>query len=130
MPLFDAQQLGAFLQTDVAPGTAAQVEQVVWGWLQPVLQLDRRPEPPPSPQLYAWALELGAIAHENPTGLSVYQLGQEQWGYSSERRKQILEEARASTGSLSTLAPTGSFPDAASWPDPIPTTWSGFGGTL
>ena len=118
MPLFTAPELGRFVQDDVPAETATVVERVVWGWLKPILGVEDRPLQP-SEQLWAWALELGAIAYENPSGLSSYQLGAEQRSYSAERRVAILAEVRQAGTGASTSTPRGSFPAAPAWPDPI-----------
>jgi hypothetical protein len=115
--LFSAAELGGFVQDDVDATTAAQVEQVVWGWLRPALGVEARPDTV-TPELFSAALELGAIAYENPAGLSAYQLGQERWGYSSERREQILGTV-ASTGAAKGGVPRARFPESPAWPDPI-----------
>lgn len=118
MPLFTEVDLGRFVQEDVSAETATVVERVVWGWLKPVLGVDERPVPA-SEQLWAWALELGAIAYENPSGLSSYQLGAEQRSYSAERRTAILAEVQQWGTGTPASAPRGSFPAAPTWPDPI-----------
>lgn len=121
MPLFTAKALSDFIREPVDDATADQVEKVVWGWLTGPLGLDEhaaRPDPVGA-QLYAWALELGAIAHENPSGLSSYQLGGEQRGYSAERRAEILAEVKSSRSGASAGSPTGCFPPPLAYPDPI-----------
>lgn len=109
--LFTAADLNALPGiSGVTDEQATMVERIVWGWLRPVLGVQDRPDSI-SPELFSWAIELGAIAQENPAGLSSYQLGQERYGYSSERRAEILAGAagggQASTGAP---APLGSFP--------------------
>jgi hypothetical protein len=118
VPLFTAEDLSQLVPDEVEESKAARVERVVWGWLSPALGLTERPDQV-SDQLFSWAVELGAIFHENPTGLSTYHLGQERFGYSSERRAEILSEATASTAGVPATASQGSFPDAQAWPDPI-----------
>lgn len=119
--LFTADDLGDFLQVDVSTTAAAAVERVVWGWLKVPLGLSERPDPVPD-EVFSWAVELGAIAHENPAGLAAYQLGGERSQFSVERRREILDAA-ASGGGIGTsgggLRPRGSFPAASCWPDPI-----------
>lgn len=117
-PLFTATELGDWVQADIPAGTAALRERVVWGWLKPILKLEERPEQP-SEQLFAWAIELGGIAHENPSGKSAYQLGDENSQYSAERRREILDEVAA--GGISSATPPqprGRFPKAQRYPDP------------
>lgn len=118
--LFTAAQLGDWIGGTVEPARAVMAEQVVWGWLQPVLGLTERPTETQA-NLFSWALELGAIAYENPTGLASYQLGEERSQYSAERRDAVL--ATAAAGGVnpagSTASPRGSFPLAEPWADPL-----------
>lgn len=114
-PLFDSVELGDFLRKDVTESAAASAERVVWGWLSPVLGLTQRPDPPISDQLFSWAIELGAIAYENPTGDVTKQLGNLQVGSSSATRRAEILEAATSTYAL---APRGTFP-----PAPTPAGW-------
>ena len=116
--LFSDRDLSDYLRKPVSLASALSVERVVWGWLSPALELTERPDPVPD-AVFSWALELAAIAYENPSGLSSYQLGAEQFGFSAERRAEILAEAgggRVTPGSPA--APLGSFPEAIGWPDP------------
>lgn len=116
--LFTAAELGNLLGTTVSAERHTQVERIVWGWLRPALKAEDRPDPV-TPEVYAWALELGAIAHENPAGLSSQQLGSSQRAFSSERRAEILSDAAAggSSSATSTPPPRGSFPAARAYPD-------------
>lgn len=124
--LFDTDKLTQWLGFVVTEERAVVVEQVVWGWLRPILAADARPDPVP-PELFSWALELGAIAHENPAGLSSKQFGDVAEAYSAERRDEILEavaeSALGSGGATSRLSPRGSFPPARCYPDPAETRW-------
>lgn len=122
MPLFTAQQLSDLTRETVPDATAAVAEIVVWGWLAPKLGLTEQPAEL-TPQVQGWAIELGAIYVENPTGLSSYQLGQEQWGYSAERRAEILAEAEASQSGSGGGGPRGCFPAARAYPDPAERCW-------
>lgn len=117
--LFTSTELSDWTQSEISSGTALLRERVVWGWLKPVLGLDKRPDAV-SEELFAWAIELGGIAHENPSGKSSYQLGEEQTQYSAERRQEILDEAAGSVGgdtSKNGLS-VSSFPEAQPYPDP------------
>jgi hypothetical protein len=117
--LFTPSDLSDWLRQPVEDGAATVVEGVVWGWLRPLLKLDQRPEDP-SPELVAWAIELGAIAYVNPEGLEEYQLEAERSKYSSDRRDEILRAAAGggTTAPGAALAPVGSFPKARPYPDP------------
>ena len=119
-PLFTADELTHWLGElvgDVVVETdhAVMLERVVWGWLKPVLKLAERPDPLPD-EVFAWAIELAAIAHQNPAGLNSAQLGDRQQNFSAERRTAILAEA-AATGSPAPK-PRGRFGKAKPYPDP------------
>lgn len=115
-PLFTADDLTSWLGRDVTEGKAATIEQVVWGWLKPALKAETRPSAVPD-EVFSWAIELAAIAHENPAGLSSQQLGDEQQAFSIERRNEILREA-SSGASGGALSPRSNFPPARPYPDP------------
>lgn len=126
--LFSAADLNSLPGVSgVTDEQATMVERIVWGWLKPVLGLTDRPTPVPD-EVFAWAVELGAIAYANPNGLSYYQLGEERSGFSAERRVEILGEA-ASGGQAASSAgrPRGCFPPAQAWPDPATTRYSPYG---
>lgn len=117
MTLFNAEELGDHLHQQVSIQAAAAAERLVWGWLKRPLGLTQRPDFV-SDELFSWAIELGGIAHENPSGLSYYQLGPERYGFSVERRGEILAEA-ASGHTAAHGGPLGSFPPAEAWPDTL-----------
>lgn len=124
-PLFTADDLSDLLGVEVEERRATVVESVVWGWVRPLLASQERPDPAPE-ELYAWALELGAIAHANPAGLSSRAFGDVSEGYASERRAEILELVRTSaqgvapgdSAAAGPAAPRGCFPAAEAYPDP------------
>ena len=66
MPLFTAKDLADFLQYPVEDATAAIDERVVSGWLAEEGLTYTGSDTVPD-QVFSWALELGAIVHENPT---------------------------------------------------------------
>lgn len=120
--LFTPTDLSHWLGSPVDDGRGAVVERVVWGWLVEVLTATERPSPVPD-QLFAWALELGAIAHENPAGLSSKGFGDVTEAYSEERRRALLATIAGSdlgngVGSAAGTRPRGSFPPAQAYPDP------------
>lgn len=117
--LFTAADLNDLPEiSGVTEAEATVVEAVVWGWLKPVLKLTERPDPV-SPELFAWALELGAIYQDNPTGLDAKKRGpfEEEYG---ERAAEILRTAATggATPAGTALSPRGSFPAARAYPDP------------
>lgn len=117
--LFTAGELSDWLRQPVPDESAWLTEQVVWGWLRPLLSLTERPATR-SDELFSWSIELGAIAYANPEGLDSYSLEAESTKYSSERRQEILQDAAGggTTPTGAALAPTGCFPAARSYPDP------------
>lgn len=129
MTLFSAGDLGDFLQQDVSAAAAATAEKIVSGWLQGA-GVDVTVSPVPA-TVFSWALELGAIAYENPASKSTVVTGGQTDGYGqlqSERRAQILAAAAAatagSTGATSATGPQGAFPLPSAWPEPArPYRW-------
>lgn len=119
--LFTAAELGEFIEKPVTDARAEVLEAIVWGWLVPVLHWTLRPNPVP-PELYGWALTLGAIAAENPTGLSAKDIGPFKSQFSEERRRAVLDEvARSGLPLAAPAAPSqasGDFPAADCYPDP------------
>lgn len=115
--LFEPSELGDYLQKQVSTAAAVTAERVAWGWLKPILKLSERPDTV-SEELFSWAIELGAIAHENPAGLESWWLGDERQVFSAERRRELLQEIADGGIPGSSAAPRGSFPDPKAWPDP------------
>lgn len=116
--LFDEVELGDYLQYEVSEAAAASAERAVWGWLKQATGLTERPDTV-SDEMFSWAIELGAIAHENPSSLSTYTIGDETSGWQRDRRQEILDAAAAGgSDTPSRTGPRGSFPPAQSWPDP------------
>lgn len=121
-PLFTHGDLGSWLRSPVDPDHASAVERVVWGWLRPILGVTERPADP-SPELVAWAIELGAIAYSNPDGLASYALESERTQYSSERRNELLASVAnggtAPTAPGAVAPPRGCYPPINLSPDPL-----------
>lgn len=113
--LFTSDELSDWLGKTVTAAKAVAVEKVVWGWLKPRIGATVRPDPVPD-EVFSWALELAAIAYENPSGLDGKDIGPFGEQYSSERREEIL--AAAAAGGTGVLAPKGQFPPARPYPDP------------
>lgn len=116
MPLFTATDLTNLLHYEVSEASAVIAERVVVGWLK-AAGVDVTVDPVPE-EVFSWAVELGAIAHENPSGLSESELGDARDVFSAERRREILADAAAAPASSGLGRPQGSFPSAACWPDP------------
>lgn len=118
MTLFTAGELTDFLHYTVSAEKAAIAERVASGWLKGATEVTEWPEPTPD-ALFSWAIELGAIAHENPGGLAAQTSGDttDQWALA--RRSEILAAAAQAYGpKVSAAGPGGSFPPAQGWPDP------------
>lgn len=118
--LFEPADLASHLGGSVTAERGAMVERVVWGWLRPIVSPGGEKPYPVDPELFSWAIELGGIAHENPAGLSAKAIGPASESFSSERRKEILDEVRtayATAGAAAPGAPLGCFPPARPYPD-------------
>lgn len=127
MALFEQRELSDFVQYVVPVSQAEIAERVVDGWLKGATGLTEWPDPLPA-QLFSWALELGALAVDNPTGLATRAAGDESDTYLITRRAEILAEVRAWAaglpGSATTVArPRGSFPPPQAWPNPAGVGW-------
>lgn len=120
--LFDLVDLPSWLQVpEVDTETATRVRRFASGWLRSATGLTTWPDPVPD-DLWAYAIELAAIAFFNPSGLSSESLDDHNVQYSAERRKEILAAARASYSTGSTQ-PAYSFPDWDwSWTSVTPST--------
>lgn len=107
--LFDLGDLPSWLQVpQVDTETATRVRRAASGWLMGATRLTTWPDPVPD-DLWAWALELAAIAFRNPDGASNESVDDYSVGYDRQRRVEILAAARASYGA--TASPQYSFPD-------------------
>lgn len=135
MILFTEQQLGNWLMYPSGANAARTllVEQVVTGWLLDTTELDALPDPLP-PQLFAWALELGGIAYENPTTMTTDQTVDQTSSWATTRRGEILDAARAwarrqpdnpTSGSAAGALPSGEFPPPQCYPDRSRAGWRG-----
>lgn len=118
MALFTASELSTYLGYDVSGEAADIAERVAAGWLT-AAGVDTTVFPIPH-EVFSWAVELAAIAHENPGGLSESSTG-DRWNLA--RRGEILaaaaEHAATVAGRVTGLQPRGSFPDPSPWPDPV-----------
>jgi hypothetical protein len=108
--IFDLVDLPSWLQVpEVDTETATRVRRYASGWLMSATGLTSWPTPVPD-DLWAYAIELAAIAYYNPSGLSSESLDDHNVQYSAERRREILDAARSSYNTGRT-APVYSFPD-------------------
>lgn len=120
MPMYSKAELQAWLQYDVEAATYEIGHRVVSGWLMDAAQWTAVPDPLPD-QVFAWALELGGIAYENPTSQQDDQTDAVRTSW-RDRKGQILAEVRAFATANPTSGPAmprGRFPGAAPYPDPV-----------
>lgn len=110
--LFDIADLPSYLQIpEVDTETAIRVRRIASGWLMSVTGLSDWPSPVPDP-LWAWGIELAAIAYYNPSGLSSESLDDHNVQYSAERRQEILAAAASSSYATgSRTQPQYAFPE-------------------
>lgn len=129
--LFAARDLSDYLRYDVPQAQAAIAQRVVAGWLKsngvPIDSYELVGDVPA--EVFSWAVELGAIVHENPGALSSHTTGAETSSWILTRRADIRAEIEAwlarSGGQVALGAPQGSFPAPSTWPDPAvaPRRW-------
>lgn len=108
--LFDLVDLPSFLQVPaVDTETATRVRRVASGWLLGATRIATWSAPVPD-DVWAWALELAAIAFRNPTSNNSESLDDYSLSYGDRaRRAEILKAAAAAYAGTS--APQYSFPD-------------------
>jgi hypothetical protein len=108
--LFDLIDLPSWLQVpQVDTETATRVRRAANGWLQDATGLAVWPSPVPD-RLWAWALELAAIALNNPTSANTEQIDDYQIAFGDRlRRAEILKAARSAYNTAA--GPQYSFPD-------------------
>lgn len=107
--LFDLEDLPSWLQVpEVDTETAIRVRRYASGWLSSATRLTSWPDPVPD-DLWAWGLELAAIAFRNPDGVASETVDDASAVWDRRRRVEILAAARASYGAAGT--PLYSFPE-------------------
>ena len=108
LDLFDLGELPHWLQVpEVDPQTAARVRRAANGWLQDATGLTEWPAPVPD-RLWAWAIELAAIALRNPAATASETIGDYVRQADRVRRREILDAARTAYNSAG--RPQYSFP--------------------
>lgn len=110
--LFEVEDLRRLLQ--LAPeefdtDAATVARRLAAGWLSDATGLTAWPDPLPE-RLWAWAIELGAIAYNNPEAAQSEQIDDYRVAHDRDRRGQILADARQAYA-VATTGPQGSFPD-------------------
>lgn len=92
--LFDLADLPSWLKIpEVDTETATRVRRAANGWLQEATGLTEWPDPVPD-VLWAWGLELAAIAMRNPDGAQTADYDDYTYTADRERRTEILAAAR------------------------------------
>jgi hypothetical protein len=108
--LFDLIDLPSWLQVpSVDTETATRVRRYASGWLLNATRLSPWPPNPVPDDIWAWAIELAAIAFRAPDGASSESIDDYSRSNDTARRKEILDAARAAYSGAAT--PTYSFPD-------------------
>lgn len=108
--LFDLGDLPPWLQVPtVDPATATRVRRYASGLLLNATRLTPWPPDPVPDDIWAWAIELAAIAMRNPSGASSESIDDYARSNDTARRKEILDAARLAYSGAS--VPTYSFPD-------------------
>lgn len=109
--LFDLGDLPSWLQVpEVDEQTAIRVRRAANGWLQNATGLTDWPDPVPD-RLWAWAVELAAIAHRNPDATASEGVDDYRYVHDRARRAEILTAARAAYN-------TGAGQPQYSFPEP------------
>lgn len=124
MPVVATGELAVFLQHAVKADAEALAIRVAEGWLRSVTSFTAWPPSPVPEDLWAWCLELAALAYGNPTSLVTRSTDEETRNWALDRRREILDAARdqyGGSGAGAAAAPLGadSFPIVLDWPDPI-----------
>lgn len=121
--LFSISDFASYVQQDVDTASATVARRVAGGWLMSAGILTFPTVIPDD--LFAWAIELAAIAFRHPDGTATEGIDDYSFSADRQRRKEILDAARASPYS-GTGGPVFSFPD----PDwhwtavPVPTSFT------
>lgn len=109
--LFTLAEFASYLQQDVDTSSATVARRVASGWLLQATRLSDFPLPV-SDQLFAWGLELAAIAFRNPDGAKSESIDDHSATWDRLNRIDILKAAAAFYGGAG--SPTYSFP-APDW---------------
>lgn len=108
--LFDLVDLPSWLQVpSVDTETATRVRRYASGWLLNATRLSPWPPDPVPDDIWAWAIELAAIAFRNPDGATSESIDDYSRSNDAARRKEILDTARMAYSGAAT--PTYFFPD-------------------
>lgn len=120
MPLVQTGELAVYLQHTVKADAEIVAVRVAEGWLRSVATSVTVWPPDPIPEdLWAWEIELAALAYGNPMSLITRTTDEETRNWAVERRREILEAAAVRYGGSVQPSGVGNFPIALDWPDPI-----------
>jgi len=106
--LFTELEFEAYLQQDVDTSSATVARRVASGWLKYATDLADFTAPIDD-QLFAWGLELAAIAYRNPDGAASESADDHNVSWDVSRRAEILAAARVAYGGSG--VPLYSFPE-------------------
>jgi hypothetical protein len=107
--LFELTELQGLLRDPGFDSAAATVaRRIAYGWLKSATKLTDWPAVV-TDDLFAWAIELAAIAYRNPAAASSESIDDYNVSYDRERRAEILAAAAAGQGGSS--QPQYDFPD-------------------
>jgi hypothetical protein len=107
--LFTIDEFASYVQQGVDTSSATVARRVASGWLKSATGLADWPVPVDD-QLFAWGLELAAIAFRNPDGATSEVVDDHTVTWDRLRRKEILDAALVEYSSAG--SPQYSFPDA------------------
>jgi hypothetical protein len=108
--LFDLVDLPSWLQVpEVDTATATRVRRAASGWLQDATGYTEWPDPVPD-RLWAWGIELAAIAYRNPDATASETIDDYTRQQDRSRRREILDTARAAYNTAGRV-PQYSFPE-------------------
>lgn len=114
--LLEIEDLQDFLHRKLDPAAATIAIKVATGWLVDATRIADWPYPVPD-EIFAWAVELAAIAWSNPEGLSTLAVGDVSRGWALTRKAEILTAARERYRGNSG-GPLFNFPPAQPYPAP------------
>lgn len=118
--LFTIDEFASYIQQEVDTSSATVARRVASGWLLAATGLSTLPDPV-TDQLFAWAIELAAIAWRNPDGAASESTDDHSVTWDRARRADILTAAKTAYGNAG--KPQYSFPDPDWHWTVVPTVW-------
>jgi len=121
MALFEPADLEHYLQVSgLDPDTVTTVRRYASGWLMDATRVTPWPPDPVPDDIWAWAIELAAIALRNPAGAASQSIDDYNVSFDAERRAQILAAASRAYAGAST--PQYEFPEPDWHWEAVPST--------